>query len=239
MKRNEIVNLTGCRGFSLGGFYSFADLCAEQPQYKNFLGQRSKRWALVVDCVEKDGNTSLSKKDVEDFCKHYSNAISFWFIVHDRDVKEDGTKALTHYHIILEYGVSVRASTLLTAFYTYCNTWIIRKVLLDGQEVLTLNPWLNIEPVKNLWGALRYLVHADNLEKFPYSIDEVISNEPQRFETAIALQDGLTADNLLYLYADKCNFSRLGLMSALGLDLYKKYRPLLDDIDNELKSRIR
>lgn len=79
-------------------------------------------------------------------------------ITHDRDIKEDGTAAETHIHIILRLKQHRYRSTVKNK---------IQKV--NNRQ------YVNAEKVKNIISSVRYLRHLDNPEKFQYPENDVVS----------------------------------------------------------------
>lgn len=79
------------------------------------------------------------------------------YILHDKDV-EDGEPKKPHYHWVgrLRYGVVLKT--------------IWNKLGKFGV------PKNQIEYCKSFKGAVRYLIHADDIDKFQYSIDDVTSS---------------------------------------------------------------
>lgn len=77
---------------------------------------------------------------------------------HDRDVKEDGTLAKPHHHIVLFFEQPMR--------YKYVLTFIQLAVGLDTVKY--------VEPVHNVRAMMRYLTHMDSPEKAQYDPLEVI-----------------------------------------------------------------
>lgn len=74
--------------------------------------------------------------------------------LHDQDVNEDGTFKKPHYHVLLKYP----SKKSLQQVYSIC-----RKL---GSNVPP-------ESVESFDGALRYLIHADDPDKFQYTKDEI------------------------------------------------------------------
>ena len=86
-----------------------------------------------------------------------NNAIKdYAYIIHDKDLKEDGTTKYKHYHISLRFKYS--------------------------QDTKNIAKWFNVSEnfVSKIKGkyedSLLYLTHANAPEKYQYSIEEVKSN---------------------------------------------------------------
>jgi hypothetical protein len=78
--------------------------------------------------------------------------------IHDKDVKDDGTPAKPHYHVILFFEKPVRYQQVLNQMRIGC-----------GFESLTY-----LQPVANIRAMMRYLTHLDTPWKAQYSPDDVL-----------------------------------------------------------------
>ena len=82
------------------------------------------------------------------------NLAKFAYIKHDKDIDVDGVVKKTHYHVLLEF--------------------------INGGNKKQLCVDFNLKPnmfqsVSNVIGYIRYLVHKDDIEKYQYSVDDVVS----------------------------------------------------------------
>lgn len=113
---------------------------------------RSYGLIIPVDWVEKDEILEISKK-ISKF--HY-------FIKHDKDFDlETGEAKKEHFHVLMTFASPLQLGTVLNKFNT------IEKIKPNSLEL-----------IKNIFGAKRYLVHKDNIEKFQYDPSEVETNDP-------------------------------------------------------------
>ena len=93
---------------------------------------------------------------VEKTLVNNSSIINYAYIIHDKDLKEDGTLVSPHIHLMLRLDNSYKDSTI--------------------------GNWFGVKPqyVGKIKGrfrdALEYLTHANRPEKYQYSTDDVISN---------------------------------------------------------------
>ena len=78
-----------------------------------------------------------------DYIKH--NFENYIYILHDRDLKEDGTLQKEHYHVILKFSNQKSLSSL-------------SKKLNIGEN--------NFYEIKSFPGQLRYLIHYDDEDKY-------------------------------------------------------------------------
>lgn len=81
----------------------------------------------------------------------------YCYILHDKDTKEDGTSKHAHYHLFLQFSQQVDFSVIAKAFKQKENR--IKKIAAGSYN-----------------GAVHYLVHLKEPDKFQYSVDEVKAN---------------------------------------------------------------
>lgn len=93
---------------------------------------------------------------VEKTLVNNSSIINYAYIIHDKDLKEDGTLVSPHIHLMLRLDNSYKDSTI--------GNWFGVKSQYVGK-------------IKGRFrDALEYLTHANRPEKYQYSTDDVISN---------------------------------------------------------------
>lgn len=109
---------------------------------------------------------------IEDLKSSYNN-LRYWYILHNKDINNDGTPKKEHYHIVLDIDFKNKSHTI------YEKQSIAE---LFGRNVEA------IEKVSNPTGILRYLTHKDNLEKEPYNINEVYTNDFECISGALELE---------------------------------------------------
>lgn len=77
------------------------------------------------------------------------------YILHDQDTDASGQLKKPHYHVILDFENERQSNVIAEAFSTAEN---------------------NVERCKSLSGAVKYLVHAENPEKYQYDKAFIVSN---------------------------------------------------------------
>lgn len=75
------------------------------------------------------------------------------YILHDKDINEDGNTKAPHFHLYIRYSNALTLNSMSNKF--------------DGAH---------IEKPNNREYCLQYLIHRNNPEKFKYNSDDVISN---------------------------------------------------------------
>lgn len=111
---------------------------------------RSYNWATVVYPESCPDNFVELIKEVS--CAWY--AIS---PLHDSDVCEDGSPKKPHYHVLFHFPTTKSSSQFSDIILPFCGV---------GREA-----------VKNWIGYFRYLVHADDPDKFQYDYNDINSNK--------------------------------------------------------------
>lgn len=84
--------------------------------------------------------------------------VNYAYILHDKDIKEDGTPKPAHYHIMIKFKGPLQLSTICKMFKN--------KV-----------PEQYFNNIKGSWGdALAYLTHLNAPNKYQYTAENVVSN---------------------------------------------------------------
>lgn len=123
---------------------------------------RRKYWTFVV--WPDDDFDVTSDVDRHYFRKHLADNLGAMVIpslispIHDRDLKEDGSIAKPHVHVISLWENPQRYNLVLSIL----------------QEGCLLKSVKYVQPVANLRAMMRYLIHLDNPEKVLYSPSDVI-----------------------------------------------------------------
>lgn len=142
---------------------------------------------------------------------YWSEGVEYWYIKHDKDrYTEDqveeyklrnqgqeptwspGDLKKEHYHIVVHNSSNCILRNAARKFGVESNL---------------------VQKVGNLKKVVRYLIHKDNLDKYQYSPDEVITNNVEKFESFIKdeMQSIDKARILLeYIYStEKCSISMI------------------------------
>ena len=109
----------------------------------------SRIWEVVV-------YPDSDSYDAAEVLANVTQYFSYWcYILHDKDIGDDGTLKKAHYHVYGKLDTPRIPSSVANAL---------------GVGVASLR-------VVSSWrGAVRYLVHLDNPNKFQYSGDDIVSN---------------------------------------------------------------
>lgn len=141
-----------------------------------------------------------------DFIIH--NFENYIYILHDRDIKDDGEIKKEHYHVILHFP--------------------------NARTIKTLSKKLNVEVnnfyiIKSFTGQLRYLIHYDDDEKTRYNVEEVKGTlfMLSKFKRSIKGSQDETADvSQIYEFIFDNDISDLTILLDFVLDnnLYSSFR---------------
>jgi hypothetical protein len=156
--------------------------------------------------------TYVSMADIENYCKlpHVKN---YAYILHDKDIKEDGSLKEPHIHVVLSYHNARTRSAVLADFKDFSQNTLVEECI-------------------ELEGCLDYLTHKRNPDKFQYPVDCVKTN------FGYYRGDYTTEDNTAYcLVMDIMKgLSRLQLLRKYGRDFAinrDKYYGLATEIAQE------
>lgn len=141
-----------------------------------------------------------------DFIIH--NFENYIYILHDRDIKDDGEIKKEHYHVILHFP--------------------------NARTIKTLSKKINVEEnnfyiIKSFTGQLRYLIHYDDDEKTRYNVEEVKGTlfMLSKFKRSIKGSQDETADvSQIYEFIFDNDISDLTILLDFVLDnnLYSSFR---------------
>lgn len=152
---------------------------------------RRKYWTFVV-WPELEDYDMKSDADRWKFRKKLSDQLGQMVIpslispIHDRDVKEDGTIAKPHCHVISLWESPIRYNLVLS-------------IIQNGSGLVNVK---YVQPVANLRAMMRYLIHLDNPEKQQYDPTEVISVSGAEY----VLEDETASQRVIsYILDNRCD----------------------------------
>lgn len=166
----------------------------------------------------KNVNVGNTLERLKEYCN--SNYQVYGFIVHDKDVGEDGTPKTPHIHLVGIYRNNrTRLSTTI-------------KEMSENVFVSTLA--ISIDKASDLNGSFQYLIHKNNESKHQYDIEEIITNL-SREELDVYLQrpsNGVSLEKIIEVIT--FNQSKIQIMRLLGFEVYARYRNVINDIYYEI-----
>lgn len=133
----------------------------------------------------------------------------FAYIVHDKDVNDDGTLKTPHVHLILWSGKRKLKSALLY----------------DLSTTLEVNPnRLTISSIKSVESNLRYLLHLDSPEKCQeYLPSDIITNQPNDVDIALTFGGAQMSGEDLVDLIKRLKYDEREIAKYLGPSLYQRY----------------
>lgn len=156
--------------------------------------------------------------DLKTWCEN--NCDIYAFILHDRDVLDDGEIKTLHIHLVFIYKTNrKRLNTILTDLAQYI-----------GVNTLAIS----IDKMTDLVGSLHYLIHKHNPDKFQYDINEITTNiSSGEMDTYMASDSKSMSIEYLIGVISKYR-SKIDIMREIGLTYYHVYRNVINDIYNEI-----
>ena len=98
------------------------------------------------------------------FLQTMEGVATCWIINHDKDINENGELCEAHTHIIIDYETPRKLTTVANLLQVETNF---------------------IELVKNKKKMLRYLTHKDDVDKYQYQDNEVLTNNDTNYALTI------------------------------------------------------
>lgn len=180
------------------------------------LETQSKKFSIVLN-IPKDIDTRLFVKRVELVCKSVFEEYSL--ILHDKDYTNEGVLKVSHIHIVALTEGRKRLVTVIN---------------LLGNKLEIDNRLISCRKCLNYVSSLQYLIHKNDLDKYQYKIEEILTSLPnEELRTFIENEENdiITFDRLLYIVKhSKCLTE---IIEQVGLRHYIGYRNVIKDLWNE------
>ena len=114
------------------------------------MSKMNKRYYCVEIILYTDNSVHIEL--LRDLIKKYDYA----YILHDKDKEDNGTFKKPHYHLLIFFPNARWGSSIL------------KEIKIDNSNL--------IEFRDNKVAAIQYLLHSNNLDKYQYPIEDIISN---------------------------------------------------------------
>lgn len=173
------------------------------------------RTGSITGVIRKDRD--LTDKEIELFNYFVSSLLGdYFYIVHDKDIDENGSLKHKHIHFVLRLNGRYRLSTILNK-------------LCDCLGFTNSNG-IEVSKTVNFVGSIQYLTHKNDKDKYSYSSDLICTNiNRNELETLLSMSaKGIDTDYLITLV--QTSNSILDVISTLGLNYYTPYRATIRDI---------
>lgn len=172
--------------------------------------QRSN-WLVVIgaDFITKDFNKSIESLSLKGF--------TYYAILHDMDIKENGLPKYKHYHIVLCTSKRPKGKTILN-------------LMTDTFGCSSDN--VSISECFDLTLSIQYLCHKNDPLKYPYDWNNIITNDIFNDIEDIMktkMSKIIPSTKSFITLIAKCH-SRVDLIETLGVSTYAYYRNTINDL---------
>ena len=182
------------------------------------MNSKSELFTLVIDKHDRLNNIEITPTilkgylDNEDFIDYYA------FILHDRDVNDEGEIKTPHYHIVLK-----------------CNSRYAKEsIITDFAKNLKINRvCVKVKAYHDICGAVQYLVHQNDKDKFQYDRSEIVSSNIADTEVYLIGQIEIGVNNLIDICISCKTLTEV--YSVIGLKNAKLYHWVIKDLWNDIK----
>lgn len=118
--------------------------------------ERSTVFTIMIPCSE---YPEINKEKIIKICNDHKSIKYYAFILHDKDILEDGKPKPLHYHIVIDTGNTPTQKPNIAKWFGV----VLERVWISDKRNRLLN-------------SLQYLTHEKVPSKYPYSDDNVVSN---------------------------------------------------------------
>lgn len=183
------------------------------------LNTQTGKILLVINFAQK----IVDKKLIEDLENWLiANTKQYAFILHDKDILEDGSMKTPHIHVVCNMNTTKQR---------------IATILNDLTKSLDISPLLvTIDKYSSFNASIQYLIHKNNEEKYQYDVKDIKTNIPSqeldlfmKYETQ---SEELTAERLIDVVAKAKK--RTDILREIGLFNYRINRAVIMDVAQEL-----
>lgn len=169
-----------------------------------------KNWCIVINLPKEKSELFFSPKLTTDILKllvDFYKGCKCYVILHDKDTLEDGTLKTLHIHCVL--ALENRRSK--------------ENVLNDLSTVLKIPlNCVSVDDCKFIQGAVRYLTHYDDTDKYQYSFEDIKTNDRKCNRYFLDIDE----------YLLKCDSIRQ-FTEDFGAEKALKYGSLLEKLQKE------
>ena len=200
--------------------------------YKVFCGFFYLEYREFGKCVR---NFSMTDVGIAFGTAFSSFAVRSWFALHDRDTFEGNLK-LAHVHFVVWYPKKVRWKKV---FKDICDCFhvphLVQGLTSDGEfavdengkPMMENNPWLTMSVCVSPIGAIRYLIHADDKNKFQYTFNDILTNDIAMAKMAMMCPHGALTSDVLTRLVWECHGNVRVICNMMGLDYFAKYNSVI------------
>lgn len=175
-------------------------------------------------------NVVISLKGFD--CSHIKNIMNdlrtwcenemqlYAFILHDKDVLENGEIKTPHLHLVGLLKVNRKR---------------LSSTLNDIANFISVNTLaITIDKMSDIVGSLQYLIHKNNKEKHQYECKDIFTNISQGEMSTYMASDSKSMSIEYLIGVVEQNRSKIEIMRIIGLTYYHLYRNTINDIYKEI-----
>lgn len=179
------------------------------------LETQCKKFAIVLN-VPKGYELDLYEKKLQKYCEE--TFIEYAFIKHDKDTTASGVLKVLHYHLL---GMTEKRKRISTMINDIAEEMAIDRRLVSCKKCVSYT------------GAIQYLIHKNDLDKYQYKINDIFTNIPSEDLQMFMEEDNdnITIDRLIFVV--KHSKSLTDIIKQIGLSHYLGYRNVIKDLWNE------
>lgn len=180
------------------------------------LSDRTKKFAIVITLKGIDYGELLEIGHKLECVLNAWNSPRWAFILHDMDINEYGEKKTPHYHLYMETEKVTRVSTIINQ--------LAKRLELDTLAI-------SCDKCNSTEGAIQYLIHLNDKDKYQYGLEEVKSNIEIDELSLIMSRPSHTfnADYILYEW-EQSDYNLRVFINAIGIERYRLYRNTIRDL---------
>lgn len=163
---------------------------------------------------------SLIFPRIDDFLLD-TGVADYGYILHDKDLKDDGELKTPHVHLVASYPQGKRN--------TRWSTWVNKLADYLGLDVRSIS----LDSCVSFDSSLQYLIHKNDIDKFQYPLEEVKSSyDLQELNTIMQREvKSFTIDYAIRII-DECE-TLTEAIKVFGLKIYYQYRNIIKDLWND------
>lgn len=185
------------------------------------LNSTSKKMNLVIN-FPKDLKQEIIINDLESYLK--SSVMEYYFILHDKDVKEDDRTLKTpHLHLVVMLDTKCRLLTFLNR--------ICKNVFKDDKY----SNCISIQSVKDYDYAISYLTHKNDLLKYQYKSNQVKTNNREYLDAVLSYDVKREIDIDYIIQLCEMYDSPLDVLRVIGLWNAKTYLNVVSYVFQKVK----
>ena len=184
----------------------------------NNLNQRGCVFSLVLN----DNSADLFKNSNFVYRKimcDEKDVIFCALILHELDwLHDEGRYKTSHYHVVIQFAGSYRVETIIN--------WISDLFHANKNQI-------SCEKCNSISSQVRYLIHLDDFDKYQYADSNIVTNRRDLVDKY--LREIHKIADISDLLAIMREYRRLeDLISVIGLDNYRKYRCVIQDLRKDM-----